>query len=64
MGFIKPQWIRWKNIHDDIADNNSLRPEQNGWHFSDNIFDVKIGIFVENYRLLILWISPKFVPEG
>ena len=52
-----------KLIHDTIEDINSLRPIQNGWHFTDDIFTQK-SVFNENLRVLYYWNSLKFVPEG
>ena len=40
---------------------NTMRPEQNGWHFTDNIF--KLIFLNENIGVLII-ILLKFVPKG
>ena len=45
----QPQWV------------NTLRPKQNGCHFSDDIFKC---IFFKEYVWILIKISLKFVPKG
>ena len=40
---------------------NTLRPRQNGRHFTDDIFN---SIFLNENVLTLIKISPKFVPKG
>ena len=40
---------------------NSLRPQQKGWYFTDNIFKWK---FVNENHCIFIEISQKFVPNG
>ena len=48
-GIIRPQWVNW------------LRPEQNVWHFENNICRC---IFLKENFCILFKISLKFVPKG
>ena len=54
----------WRTVHGQTRDNahvNTLRPKQNGRHFSEDIFKC---IFLNGNVQITIKISLKFVPKG
>ena len=51
----------WLSVWRNFRPVNTLRPEQNGQHFADNIFKC---VFLKWNNCILIRISLKFVPEG